>query len=355
MFSSAPRNKALDLLVSLCSLWSACGFLLDTWAHGHVPVETFFTPYHGVAYSGIFAGALVVAVFAVRGEIPNTYRIPLLGIPLFILSGAGDLAWHTFLGIEEGVDAVLSPTHLGLGVGILLISSGPIGSAIKNRDMLRTLADQLPLVFALAAWMELLHFGTAYAFDPGAGQLNAPPSTAQFSPDYLTALSIRYYKLGTGVLIVIFQSVLIASFTLFTVARVRLKPGALTVMYLLGNFAAAAAFTNDTPLLATVIAMSLAAGITGDFLTAALYRANNRTLWYRVLGIAIPMAYFATYFIATGVTEQIWWDWNVLLGALIWSGGTGFGLTLLSPPRTDRAMDVAPVLVNLEPPDYALR
>lgn len=355
MFSGAPRNKALDLLVSLCSFWSACGFLLDTWAHGHVPVETFFTPYHGVAYSGIFAGALVVAFFAARGTIPQTYRIPLLGIPLFILSGVADLGWHTFLGIEEGVDAVLSPTHLGLGVGILLISSGPIISAIKNRDMLRTLADQLPLLFALAAWMELLHFGTAYAFDPGAGALNAPPSTAQFTPDYLTALSINYYKLGTGVLIVIFQSALITSFALFAVARVPLKPGALTIVYLLGNFAAAAAFTNDTPLLATVIAMSLVAGISGDVLTAALYRSSNRTRSYRILGTVIPASYFATYFIVTAITERIWWDWNVVLGALIWSGGTGFALTLLTPPRTERAMDLPADLAAREVHDFALR
>lgn len=346
MFSSAPRNKSLDLLVALCSFWSACGFLLDTWAHGHVPVETFFTPYHGVAYSGIFAGALVVAFFAFRRAIPETYRIPLLGIPLFMLSGVADLGWHTLWGIEEGVDAVLSPTHLGLGVGILLISSGPILSALKNRDMLRTLADQLPLVLALAAWMELLHFGTAYAFDPGAGRLNAPPSTAQFNPDYLTALSIRYYKLGAGVLIVIFQSALITSFALFAVARVHLKPGALTITYLLGNFAAAAAFTNDTPLLATVVAMSLAAGITGDALTAALYRSSNRKRAYRLLGIFVPVSYFATYFIATAVSEQIWWDWNVMLGALIWSGGAGFALTLLSPPRTDRAVDLPDALAN---------
>lgn len=329
MFSRESRNFSLDLLVSICSLWSACGFLLDTWAHGHVPVETFFTPYHGVAYSGIFTGAAIIAVYGIRGAIPETYRIPLLGIPLFILSGLGDLAWHTLLGIEEGVDAVLSPTHMGLGVGILLISSAPIVSALRNRNDLRTLADQIPLVFALAAWMELLHFGTAYAFDPAAGLLNAPPSHQTFTPDYLTALSINYYKLGTGVLIVIFQSALMAGFALFAGLRLPLRPGALTLMYLLGNFAPAAAFTNDTPLFASVVAMSLAAGITGDALIA----------WgrARLVGIFIPLAYFGTYFIVTGATERLWWDWNVVLGSLIWAAGVGFGLTLLTQPRAQNA------------------
>lgn len=337
MFSQATRNKSLDFLVSICALWSACGFLLDTWAHGHVPVETFFTPYHGVAYSGIFAGALILAIYGARRAIPPSYRYPMLGIPLFILSGIGDLAWHTLLGIEEGVDAVLSPTHIGLGIGILLISSAPIVSALQNRDKLRTLADQLPLIFSLAAWMELLHFGTAYAFDPGAGAINAPPSTAPFTPDYLTALSIGYYKLGTGVLIVIFQSLLMSGFALFAGSRFALRAGALTLLYLLGNCATAAAFTNQTPLLASVVAMSLAGGITGDFIVGRLHPVPERPVAYRLLGICVPVAYFAAYFIVTGVTEHLWWDWNVVLGSVLWAGGIGFGLSLLSQPRTQTA------------------
>ncbi|HEY9179619.1 MAG TPA: hypothetical protein VIO32_02805 [Candidatus Baltobacteraceae bacterium] len=337
MFSAAPRNKSLDLLVSICALWSACGFLLDTWAHGHVPVETFFTPYHGVAYSGIFAGAAVLAIYGLRGAIPKTYRMPMLGIPLFLLSGLGDLAWHTLLGIEEGVDAVLSPTHIGLGIGILLISSAPIVSALRNRDQLRTLGDQLPLIFSLAAWLELLHFGTAYAFDPGAGALNAPPSTAPFTPDYLTALSIGYYKLGTGVLIVIFQSLLMSGFALFAGSRFALRAGALTLLFLLGNCATAAAFTNQTSLLAAVIAMSLAGGIAGDVIVGRMHPAPERPLAYRLLAICVPVAYFAAYFIVTGMTERLWWDWNVVLGSVLWAGGIGFGLSLLSQPRTQSA------------------
>lgn len=337
MFSQAPRNKGLDFLVSVCSLWSACGFLLDTWAHGHVPVENFFTPSHAVAYSGILTGALVIAIYAMRREIPQSYRMPLFGIPIFILAGVGDLAWHQLLGIEQGVDAVLSPTHMCLGLGILLISSGPVVSALRNRSELRTLADQLPLVFALAAWMELIHFGTAYAFDPGAGRTDAPPAIGAFTPDYLTALSIGYYKLGTGVLIVLFQSALMAGFGLFAATRFPLRPGALTLLYLLGNFATAAAFTNDTPLLGTVLAMSLAAGITGDLIVARTRSMSSGGAGYRVLGTAVPAVYFATYFILTMAVDRLWWDWNVTLGAIIWAAGTGLALALLAQPRAQTA------------------
>ncbi len=338
MPNPVPRSKTLDLLVAVCTLWISCGFFLDAWAHGHVPVETFFTPYHGMFYSGMLALVIVLAVFRIRaGGFPESYRYPLLGIPIFIAAGIGDLIWHRFLGVEEGVDALLSPTHQALGLGIFFISAGPILSALRDRASLRTLWDQLPLIFALAAWMELIHFGTAYAFDPGAGRTNAPPSTLAFTPDYLTAVAIGYYKLGTGVLVVLFQSAVMAGFALFAGTRFPLRPGALTLMYLLGNFAAAAAFTNDTALLGTTLAMSFVAGVTGDFVVARLRPSPERIVEYRILGTAVPVAYFATYFIATAIADRVWWDWNVLLGAVIWAGVMGFGLTLLSAPRTQSA------------------
>src|SRR5579864_6868363 len=118
-FTAAPSQQ-LDLLVSICTLWIACGFFLDAWAHGHVPVESFFTPYHAVFYSGMLALALVLAAFWVRNRalgydganaFPRPYRLALLGIPIFVLGGVGDMIWHHALGIEEGVDALLSPTH----------------------------------------------------------------------------------------------------------------------------------------------------------------------------------------------------------------------------------------------------
>jgi hypothetical protein len=337
MFAPVDRNARFDLIVSIITLWISCGFFLDAWAHGHVPVETFFTPFHGVFYSGMLALLIVVAVYAARGAIPRTYRYPLLGIPIFILSGLGDLVWHHVLGIEEGIDALLSPTHQGLGLGVFFISAGPILSALRNRGELRTFTDQLPLIFSLATWIELIHFGTAYAFDPGAGRVNAPPPIAPFTPDYLTAIALGYYKSGMGVLVVLFQSTVMAGFALFAGTRFPLRPGALTLMYVLGNFAAAAAFTNDTPLLATVVGMSIVAGMLGDVIVARLHPVPENMGAYRLLGTAVPAAYFATYFIITAAAERVWWDWNVMLGAIIWAGVIGFGLTLLSQPRVQNA------------------
>jgi hypothetical protein len=336
---TAPRSVALDYAVGICGVWISAGFFVDAWAHGHVPVETFFTPYHAIFYTGILAVTIVLAAFVLRyrgygyawaNAVPRAYRLAMLGIPIFLAGGIGDLIWHRLLGIEEGVDALLSPSHQILGLGIFFLSSGPIRSVLSDRRS-TTLARQLPLALGLATWLILVHFGTAYAFDPGAGRPNAPPPIAPFTPDYLTALSIGYYKIATGVLIVIFQSTLMAGFALWLVARTHASPGLLTLLFTIGNAPAAAAFTNQTPLLAVTIAQSLLAGIFADaFVQRYDPRPSTGTATaFRCFAVGVPMTYIGVYLVATSIAGGIWWDWNVALGAWIWSGVCGFALSLL--------------------------
>jgi hypothetical protein len=338
---AAPRSVALDYAVGICGVWISGGFFLDAWAHGHVPVETFFTPYHGVFYAGLLAVAVVFAVFILRAHglgyawanaVPRAYRLALLGVPIFLIGGVGDLIWHRLMGIEEGVDALLSPTHQILGLGIFFLSSGPIRSVLSDRGA-TTLVRQLPLAFGLATWLILVHFGTAYAFDPGAGRPNAPPPIAPFTPDYMTALSIGYYKIATGVLIVIFQSTVMTGFALWLVARMRPSPGMLTFIYTIGNAPAAAAFTNQTPLLAVTLAQSLLAGILADLFVMRYDPSPGRARIFQWFAAGVPMTYIGVYLVAMSIAGGIWWDWNVALGAWIWSGVCGFALSLLMLAR----------------------
>ncbi|MGA8533183.1 MAG: hypothetical protein WB615_03625 [Candidatus Tumulicola sp.] len=339
---TAPRSLAFDYAVGLGCVWISIGFFLDAWAHGHVPVESFFTPYHAVFYSGMFALMLVFGGFALRNRargfgwgdaLPRPYRVALAGIPIFLAAGVGDLMWHRVFGLEEGVDALLSPTHQVIGLGIFFLASGPIRSVLADRARSTTLGLQLPLAFGLATWLLLAHFGTAYAFDPAAGRTNAPPPIAPFTPDYLTALAIGYYKVSIGVLIVILQSALIGGFALWLVSRIHPRPGMLTLLYLVGNLPAAAAFTNHSNLLAITFAQALVTGIVGDVLVARWDPRPERAASFRVFATVIPMTYIGVYLIAVIFTDGTWWDWNVALGAWIWSGVSGYALSLVAAAR----------------------
>ncbi len=329
-----PRSLPFDYAVAFCSVWISSGFFLDAWAHGHVPVETFFTPYHGVFYSGMLAMIVVLGAYWMRHRgFPPGYRLAVLGIPIFILAGIGDLIWHELLGIEEGVDALLSPTHQCLGLGIFFLASGPIRSVLADRANSTTLRTQLPLVLSLVAWLTLFHFGTAYAFDPAAGRTNAPPVQNGATADYFTALAIGYYKISIGVLIMIFQAIAMTGFALYTVARIRPVFGSFTIFYVLGNAAAAAAFTNQTPLLVTTLIQSFAAGIVADLFVLRRDPQPENPSAYRIFAVSVPLVYMGIYLIVTLAFDRLWWDWNEALGAWLWCGVAGFALSLIGTAR----------------------
>jgi hypothetical protein len=337
------RSLAFDYAVGICCVWIVAGFFLDAWAHGHVPIESFFTPYHAVFYSGMLVLITVVGAFGLRNRlrgfpwkecIPQPYRIAVLGFPILLVAGFGDYLWHLLLGLEIGVDALLSPTHQALGLGMFFLASGPIRSVLANRDSSANLARQLPLLLGLIAWYGLVHFGTAYAFDPGASRADAPPSIA-FSEQYLTALAFGYYKISIGVLVVIFQAALTAGFALWSVSSIRTKPGFFTLLYPCANAMAAAPFTNQTPLLEVTLAASFATGICADLIAARFDPSLQRRRPYRWFAVLVPMIYTAAFLVATEICGGVWWDWNVALGAWLWSGVAGLGLSFVSLARRE--------------------
>jgi hypothetical protein len=338
---SPPRNPALDFAIGMCGLWLSAGFLWDSWAHLHVGVESFFTPYHAIFYAAMVGATIAfsIAAFANRRMgyrfpflLPLAYRRALIGIPVFFLGGVGDLIWHSFFGVENRIEAVTSPTHLIIGFGVVLVMSGPIRSALASRSTILSLRAQLPFLFSLAAIIEFAHLGMSYAFDPSAARMDAPPAEIATSPNYLLDVALVLYKTGTGIMIVILTSLVSMAFALYAASRMRLAFGALTVFFVLGDMMMAAALTNDRPLLLIHIVMAFVAGLTGDIV---LLRGRTKTIALprlqvlRTAAVAMPIAYYGTFFALTVALEGTWWNWSLVFGSIVWSVLAGFGLTFL--------------------------
>jgi hypothetical protein len=343
MHDEPSRNATLDFAIGLAGLWLAAGFLWDSWAHLHVGVESFFTPYHAVFYSAMVFAACAFGIEARRNTRrgfhfphlwPAAYQRALLGVPLFFLGGLGDFFWHTFFGVENRIEAVTSPTHLIIGFAVALVLSGPVRSALADRGTLLTLRSQLAVIFSLAAILEFAHLGMSYAFDPSAARMDAPPSEVANSPYYLLDVALVLYKTGTGVMIVILTSLVGMAFALYLASRFRLAPGAMTLFFVLGDSMMAAALTNDRPLLAIHFVKALVAGIVADTIlargrTRGAPPAGADTKVLRRFGIFVPAAYYGTFFTLTIGFEGTWWNWNLVLGTLVWSILAGYGLTFL--------------------------
>jgi WD40 repeat protein len=168
-------NLRLDWLIVALSAWWLGGLYLDGWAHRHVPaLETFFTPWHAVLYSGFAACALALLVTQARNmrrgyawskSLPAGYGLSLVGAAIFLVAGALDLLWHTLFGIERSVEALLSPTHLLLATGGVLLVSGPLRATWRRIPTGTPLTWRAgaPALLALLYCYAALGFFTQYA------------------------------------------------------------------------------------------------------------------------------------------------------------------------------------------------
>ena len=163
----------------------------------------------------------------------------------------------------------------------------------------------------------------------------APPDGSAYGPDYFTNTSFVLFKTGSGIAIVILQSLILMGVTLWAVARFALRPGALTIFFVLGNGMIAASLTNDTPILETYLAMSVVAGIVGDLIVARRRPSPSRPREFGLFGALVPGAYYGTYFLVTALTGGFWWSWALTLGAVVWSMLCGLALSLLAGVRNE--------------------
>lgn len=184
-----PASTArFDWLMAGLSALFLGGLWVDGWAHFHGKVDSsFFTVWHLVFYSAFALTALTLGVRQWRGigagyafsrALPKGYGLSLVGAVLFGLGGVGDMVWHELFGIEGGTEALLSPTHILLGIGMGLIFTGPARSAwvrARSGEALTGWRDLGPLLVSTCVFLTLLMFFTSYAHplsNPIAHRLN---------------------------------------------------------------------------------------------------------------------------------------------------------------------------------------
>ena len=142
--AAAVGGLRFDWLMAALSTIFVGGLFLDGWAHNHGKVDqSFFTPWHAFFYGGfMLTGVVLVGTVIVnrwRGydfyqAIPSGYKTTLTGLLVFGAGGMGDLLWHSIFGIEEDIEALFSPTHLMLGVGLAMVVTGPLRAAWQRRE-----------------------------------------------------------------------------------------------------------------------------------------------------------------------------------------------------------------------------
>ncbi|MBV9102090.1 MAG: hypothetical protein JO060_00780 [Candidatus Eremiobacteraeota bacterium] len=336
------QPTAYDRLACFCASWFLVGLFADGWSHYHDVRESFFTPYHAVLYSGFFANVALVAYTMVVGRragkpwietLPGGYALTALGVAWFTIGVAPDMLWHRIFGIEEGIDVLISPTHLFLGVGMALVLLGPARAALARRDPPTTLEEQLPAIVSLALFLAMIEFTLQFAFDSGVSTSDAPldPSTGHRANLAFFLLPFTYYKEALGITIVVIHAALIAGFALFVVTRMRPAFGTFVVLYGLPAFLMAVLLSNGALSVYVSTVQALVFGLIVDALVLRLRPEPQRAAAIRVFAVLVPALSYVLYLsVAQWVLGGVWWDVNLVFGSIVFAGVAGLLLSLIA-------------------------
>lgn len=346
---TVPQPRALsslqfDWLMAAFGLWLMAGLYLDGWAHNHNPnLETFFTPWHGVLYSGFLIQAGVLAGLFVRNlrrghsfttALPQGYGLSLIGAAIFTVGGVGDMFWHIIFGIEIGVEALLSPTHLILAVGGILLITGPLRSGLLRNDSSPSPLAHLPLVISATLLYMIIMFFTIYA--------NPYASTWISTYDRPTSGYV-YITQAIGITSFLFQSALLSAIVLILLRNNKLRPGDLTLTI---SPTVALTVTMNDLFLATdprlLFLGALAAALLSDLLLWLLKPSIANILNLRLFIAAVPTLLFGSYFIVLFATVGVWWSVHFWTGAILLCGAIGWLMSYLVIPAHVEKVTVIP-------------
>lgn len=325
---AVPPSSRFPWLVTAASTWILVGLFLDGWFHINQPDgESFFTPWHGVLYSGVGVAIGVHLLEQVRaGGVRPGYGLSLVGGLVVSAAGVLDMVWHTVRGVEADLDALLSPPHLLLITAGTLVFAGPLRAALRAAA---GTGGGLPTALSAAFVVTGLGFFTQYAnpfthLYPLEGYSPVDGSTMMAA----VGADVVELRQVAGVAGVVLWSVLVGGAVAVLRARTPLVAGSV----LLAVAVPAAFMTTLRGTLFLLPAVVVAAGVT--------------ELLGRRLGAA-PLAAVATGLLTAGwalslvLTRDIAWSVELLTGSIGSAAAAGYLVGWLVSHGGGRAVEPA--------------
>lgn len=324
----------------LFGAWLVIGIFVDGWAHNNDKPESFFTPWHGLFYSGFTVCAAWMCWQVLRNQrggarglaaVPVGYGLGLLGVAIFAGGGVGDLAWHSVFGIEVDLEALLSPSHLVLFVGGLLVITSPLRAAwARPSTSSPTFGQLLPALLSTTLTTALVAF-FLMSYSPWL------TNAAQHEP-YLFIQEQLDPRFGDwlveevqleGLAAILLTTLVVMVPALLLLRRWRLPFGSLTLLF--GSVATLSAaiesFDTGWTFLAGVIG-----GLAADLLVRRLNPSPRRPWAVRLFAFAAPVCVWLCYFALLGLEFSVGWSVELWAGVTVLAGLASVGASFVTAP-----------------------
>ncbi len=320
-------DRAVDRVFVVLAGWLMTGVFLDAWAHISGLPDSFWTPWHGVLYSGLLAcgASLVLARMAERtAERPILgagYELSLVGVAVAGFGGIADAIWHTLFGIEFDIEAAVSPSHLVVAGGIFLVVTGPARAAWANRGF--GLPAALSLLYGLSILAVILDYADPFTRVFGASPGAPTHALLQIEQSPALFAFLLYALLLSGVIQV-------------ALARIAVAPGYIALV--VGGNALAMVLVNSPLLgahLGAFVVVALVGGVLAAVAAAWLDPTPARPAAFRAFAFLVPTLLYAAYAVSVVIGPGTSWSPTFWSGLIVSGGLAGLLLStlVLARPR----------------------
>lgn len=246
---------------------------------------------------------------------------------IFTAGGLGDLLSHSVFGIETGISALLSPTHLLLLLGGLIGVTAPVRERRGQRP--KGFRAAAPVLGAVTLAAALAGFFLLYV-SPFATALTTIPEGA---PGHEEAEAPAV----TGLAGYLVSTVLVVLPLLALRVRGLLPFGAVTVLVTTIALLSSGVAEFDQP---AAPAAALVAGLIADAIVRAC-RVLAESVQLLLIGAVVPLTLWTAQLGALALTAGVRWPAELVVGVVVLSAMLGTALGLVANGRS--AIGTAPV------------
>jgi hypothetical protein len=217
-------------------------------------------------------------------------------------------------GIEVGTAALLSPSHLMLLLGGVLIVTSPLRSAWAGSKFAPGLLEFLPALLSALIALSFVTFMHMYlwVFTGGVVWNRGWNDTFQVAS-------------------VLFSNVIVTALALFLVRRWRMPFGSFAVLYGVNSFLMLSIFNGfGAPLHATLLGFG--AGLAVDALAVWLRPGERRVLEFRAFAVLMPLVFWGAHFLVRILSDTLNLELELWTGATVMAAFSGLMLSVLALP-----------------------
>ncbi len=335
-----PRRVEPGWLLALmvANTVAAVGLFGDIARHVSITAvldgDDFLSGWHLVLYGGVAGVGLVLGAFALA----HGPRAPIVllaaasgGMASLTAGGIVDSIWHEVYGIEAALEALVSPPHLIIFAGLVLLMIAPVLAVADGPSAPLDTVRSLVLALSITSLLLVISLFTGY----NSPLIGGSDFQAGAYVEALVGTSYFDYDTTRGLGSTLWFGALVSAVVVVVRSRTAPRAGTWTVAF--GLLGLAPLVMSGNPALALTVAL-LAFGVLSD-LTATRRRPHPLGTGLTVAGM------WAALFAVIGLQGDLLWQ-HELWSGVIATGflvGTVVGATIrwvTSPPRVGPRADV---------------